>query len=253
MARVELYGSRETTFDKEGIVGRRRFLSLWPERYAVKPSIGDPFPDLSGLYCTKVRIRGTGQSVAGGGHTHAFIDADYTTSKEAKQQKTGDIVDESLEFSGEMLTREGGRWKDCLQDASKEVLGGQYFPRMVYTITKTYALITEIAKQLKDAIYSVNEGVFLGVEPEKWLLDGATAQSFVTELGQRKWRVTMKFTFNRVGWNKAWHGRCTVDGDNNEKGRWEEVLYIPEGGNAFTEKMYPSYNFDVLVPERRRG
>jgi len=251
MARVELYGSRNVTYNEDGIMGQRRFVCLWSERFAVKPAIGEPFPDLSGLYCSQVRIEGTGQSVAGGGHTHAFIYADYTTRTTSRQQTTGRLFDESLEFSGEMLTRAGGKWKDCEEVVSEVDIGGQWFPRVEYIVEKTYASITEIAKQLLKATGTVNSSTFLGVEPEKWLLQGASASTFVDDKGSRKWRIVMRFVYNEIGWNKQWHKRCTVDGNNNVRARWEEILYQPEDGGGFTEKMYALYDFNQLVPERK--
>jgi len=253
MARVEIYTSRTVTFTEQGIQGQRKFKCEWSERFAVKPAIGEPFPDLIGLYCTQVKVEGTGQAVAGANYTHAFITADYSSRDTSKQQATGAIIEESLEFDGEMLTREGGRWKDCLQDASKETIGGQYFPRIVYTVKKSYASITQIARDLRDATSTVNKSTFLGVEPGHWLMQGGSAETFVDELGKRKWAVTMRFVYNHIGWQKDWHGRCTKDGVNQEKGRWEEVLYIPENGTDFTENKYRDYDFNKLVPERRRG
>lgn len=251
MAREELYKSQSVTFTAEGIQGQRLFISLWDERFAVKPNIGEPFPSYPGLFCTQVRVEGEGQSIAGGGHTHARITADYSTQPKAQQQKTGKVIDESLEFAGEMLTKAGGKWKDCKNVVTEKDIGGQWFPRVEYTIEKTVSSITEWAKLLLKAASTVNSTQFLGIEPGHWLMQGASARSFHDELGKKKWTVNMSFIYNIVGWQKQWHKECDIHGKNSIVARWEEVLYAPEGSTKLTEKMYKEFNFNKLVPERK--
>jgi len=256
MARKELYLTRKTTFTAEGITGERKFYCLWDERLAVKPNIGEPYPDFPGLYCSSVEIEGTGQTTDTGGHTHAFITAQYTTLDRAKQQQTGATVNRSLQFGGEMLTRAGGKWKDCKQDIPADGIGGQFFPRVEYTHEMTVSSITEWVKKLLKAVGSVNSSSWLGAEPGTWLFQGATARDFVDDNGAKKWSLDFSFVYNPIGWQKQWHKECPTDQKGNinfsvARGRWEEVLYVKENGIQYTEKMYAEYDFNKIVDTRK--
>ena len=134
----ELYGSRKVTIASNGLSGERRFLSPWGSAQANAPAIGTPFPGILGLYADSIDIQPYGKAVPGDDAAeHALIVVRYSSLDRTQQQQTGRKLDESLEFGGEMLTKAGGKWKDCEVQVKKEDIGGTWYPRLEYTLDAT--------------------------------------------------------------------------------------------------------------------
>lgn len=258
MALIELDGSRTVSVTDSGLSGERLFLCDWPERFGVGPRIGDPFPDRVGLYCSEVRYEPFGQTQSTGGREKCKLIATYTTRDESRgeeAQQDGTVIDESIEFAGEMLTRAGGMWKDCEEEVEVEDIGGTWYPRLEYTVEMVAFNINDWIKKIRKATGKVNATTWRGGQKEKWLFEGASARSFTDSEGVKKWRITFRFIFRENSWNEGWHGK------HDGGATFEEVLvlpkeYVPQPGvqppkSAYTDKLYETTNFQALLPDTK--
>lgn len=257
MALVEKTGSRKVTITKAGLQAVRIFNSDWAERYGVAPKIGDPFPDLSGLFVSSVDIEGIGKNVVGGGYTKALITAQYDSPESSEAgQKTDVIYNQSIQFGGEMRTRAGGRWKDCKDPVKEDGIGGTFYPLIEYTFDMNVADRDEYIQKLRKVIGKVNSDVWAGGDIEHWLFQGANMRDITDETGRRLWVVSFNFVYNeKISWQKGWHVECAWNGTNidrnNVRARWEELQFKPEdGGDEYTEKLYETTAFNEIVSDK---
>lgn len=236
MALVELSGSRDVIYTVNGLTGKRIFLCDWSERYAVAPKIGDPFPDLIGLYVSNVSLVPFGKNVSTGGHEKCKISVDYSSAKTGQQD--GEVFKESIEFGNEMLTQGGGQFSPSGDDAPADVLRGTYFPELVLTFTKVVGDINKFVRLIRRKITKVNSTGWKGGKKEHWLFNGASASDFVNSSGAKRWRVTFKFMYRTMcSWNEDWNV------NHNDGARFEEVLYVNPKTGAYTNKRYERTSF----------
>ena len=241
MARVEKRGSQWVEFTTTGITGYRFFTSDWDERFSVRPAIGEQFPGVSGLYCSRVRLEGFGKSVAAGGYTLCKIFANYASAPRTQEQEVG-YVKESVSISTEAISKGGGAWKtkdgESVKDDDPAVI--IYIPRLVYVVELTIDDISFWLKRLQRLAGKVNRTTWKGGKPDKWLFEGATSRNFVSEEGDILWTLTMSFIYRGDGpqtWNKKWRK------DDSEKGGTHETVYFWDD-----KKLYDTVDFNKLVP-----
>jgi len=245
MALIEKTGSRTVTYTTNGLTGQQIFHSDWGERYAVAPKIGHPFPDLVGLYASNVVLKPFGKNVATGGHEFCEITVDYATRDDSQEdaQTDGAQIDESIEFAGEMLTKGDGKFDPdggSGLNAPKEVVGGTWFPRLEYVVTKVAADINKELKVIRKKTGKVNATTWKGGKKEHWLFEGASAGSFYNNDGEKMWRITYRFVYREeVSWQVAWNDK------HPEGARFEEVFFVDDGG-AYTKKVYETTAFSPL-------
>lgn len=257
MAFEEKYGSRTVTVTDSGLRGERIFICNWVERFGGGgPQVGDSFPDRTGLYCSEIRYEPFGKGVPTGGTEYCRVVANYTTRDESRGEdatQDGTIIDESIEFAGEMLTRAGGMWEECEQKIEAEDIGGTWYPRIEYTVEMVVDDINKWIKKIRKATGKVNSVTWRGGRSERWLFEGASARSFTTEDGAKKWRITFRFTFRENSWNEVWHAQ-------HEGGAQFEVVkllpkeYVPQTGvqpaaSQYTDTLYEKSNFQTLLPD----
>lgn len=245
MALVEKKGSRTVNFTDNGLTGQTVYHSLWGERYALAPQIGTPFPDLIGLYASNVRLEPFGKSVAAGGYEYCKITVDYSSRDESREgaQVDGAILDESLEFAGEMLTKGDGKFDPVNGsglNAPKEVVGGTWYPRIEYVTEKVISDINAWIRKIRKRTGKVNSTTWKGGKKEHWLFEGASARSFTNNSGAKMWRIVFRFVYREeISWQEAWNEK------HPDGARFEEVYFVDDGG-AFTKKLYETTSFGPL-------
>jgi len=245
MALIEKKGSRSVNYTENGLTGQQIFHCDWGERYAVSPHVGTPFPDLIGLYASNVRLEPFGKSILSGGYEFCRITVDYTTREESKEgaQDDGALVDESVEFAGEMLTKGDGKFdpeSGSGLNAPKEIVGGTWYPRIEYVITKVVADVNAELRIIRKKTGKVNSTGWKGGKKEHWLFEGASARNFTNNDGDMMWRFTYRFVYREeISWQMAWNDK------HPDGARFEEVFFVDEGG-AYTKKLYETTPFGPL-------
>lgn len=247
MAIHELFDSRKENISANGITAQRTFLCDWATRHAESPHVGDPYPDLVGVYCTAVQIDpyswaddGTGHDPATGPNK-AKVVADYSSSDYARQQQPENWIEESLDFGGEMLSKGGGKWESDQKPVEENDPGAvTFYPRAEYVRTIIIDDITGWAKKIYEATGKLNSSSFLGGKAETWLFQGADAQKFMDSDGTFHWRMTFRFVYRSTGWNKAWR-----KDDEEVGGKWDSIIFTDDDGKE--RKLYETTSFNVLL------
>ncbi len=244
MALIEKRGSRQVTYTENGITGQQIFHCLWGERYALSPKVGTPFPDLIGLYASNIRLEPFGKSVATGGYEFCKVIVDFTTKDESKEdaQQDGTLIDESIEFAGEMITKGDGKFDPDGSglNAPKEVVGGTWFPRLEYVTEKVVEDINKWIRIIRKKTGKVNSTTWKGGKKEHWLFEGASARSFHDNEGNKKWRIVFRFAYrDEISWQVAWNDK------HPDGARFEEVFFKDDSG-AYTKKLYETTAFGTL-------
>jgi len=238
MALIELDRSPTVEYTADGIIGRRFFHCLWSERFAVKPNIGDDFPGVSGLRCSRVRLEPLGQIFAGGNYAECRIVAEYTTADYVQQHESEDYVKESLDISGEVKRIYGGTWSVNEEAISYEQAISVFYPEAEYVAEVTVDDINEWLPRLFKNTGKINSSIWKGGTALTWLFLGATTSNFQDENGNMKWILSLRFLkrFGGITWQEEWHPLPDSEGG----GRWEEPTFSDEG------KLYKTTNFNSL-------
>ena len=237
-------GLRPITFATGGCAATRVFTCLWNERYSVMPRIGESHPDMSALRLRSVTISGFGKNVVTGGWDSCKLVCNYSTAQGTGQQAS-DHIEESITFGGEMLSRPGGKWKDCEEEVKDTDIAGAWYPRTEYVRIIVVDDINAWISKIKNASGKMNSSSWLGGGKYTWLFQGGDASAFVDQTGNRRWKITLRFIYRETGWHRAWHKECTFDGE--KVARWEELRFKPDGGGDYSERLYESTNFNSLL------
>lgn len=255
MAIFEKHESRSERIAAQGITAQRVFISDWATRHANAPKIGDPYPDLLGVYCQDVQI--VPYTWADGdpslGPVKAKIVANYSSADSAQQQDE-DYEAESIDFGGEMLAKGGGRWEGVEASARGGAAGEKqgkpveendpgavtYYPRAEYIKEMVIDDITGWAKKIYKATGKLNSSSFMGGKAETWLFQGADAVKFVDQDGKANWRMTFRFVYRDTGWNKSWR-----KDDPDVGGKWDKIIFTGEDGEI--HYLYETTSFNTLL------
>lgn len=240
------YESRRKQITTSGISATRVFITTWSSYTADLINhgieIGGLYPD-GDCRVSSIAIEGVGKGHTNGTYDEAKITVGYSSGSAAERQEVG-YSEESIEFGGEMLTKDGGYFVDCKADAPKEVVGGTFYPRSVFITEVTVDDIHKYAKLLRASVAKINASSWNGAEAETMLFDGANSRKFVNQKGEKRYVITFKFIYREESWNKLWHGNC-------EKGaHFETVKFSPfRAGNAKQQSntFYETYSFHKLT------
>ena len=198
----EIAGSREVTFERTGITGRKSFQCRWEDQAAL-PHVGDAFGgDTVGalLKCIRLTVTGIGKTGTETGdnvsYEYAYAECEYSTD-----QSTGDELQATLDFTTQAWSAVVGRaWVTGGFPVEDEYPTTE--PILRYSITKVCASFPIV--MIMNTVGKINSDTIWGFAPNLLLFEGASATSEYDPIGAPRWRVTYNFVGKTSSHNRFW-------------------------------------------------